>query len=163
MKFKDHPNQSSGSNTFLTIKDQQSVKGIFIGDIYEFYTKWVGGKSVVTDESDSEAKIRFRCNFITAGEDGDLTTKIWEFPYAVYESLKAINEEYPLETTKVKISRMGTGTSTNYSIMPLVGPKDVLTKVMIEALKKMPVHDLEKKKQTPVVASGVIPESEIEF
>jgi hypothetical protein len=152
MKFKEHPNQSTGSSTFLTIKDGQSIKGIFVGDIYEFYTKWVGGKSIVSNQDDVDAKIRFRCNFVTVDEKGELVTKIWEFPYAVYENLKNINDEYPLENTKVKITRTGTGTTTNYNIMPLLGAKDILKPSVVDIIKKMPLHELLNKKQVQAFA-----------
>lgn len=152
MKFKEHASESStGAGSFLKISDGESISGVFVGEVYEFYTKWVGGKSLVTASDDADAKLRFRCNFITTEKNSEeLAVKIWEFPLMIYNQLKEINEEYPLEETKVKITRKGTGTNTEYTIMPLVGGKNALKAEQVALLKKIPLLKLEKKASQPV-------------
>lgn len=151
MNFKEHVSES-GATSFLKIADGESVSGVFVGDIYEFYTKWVNGKSLVTNAEDPDGKIRFRCNFITAEHTSAApVVKIWEFPLMIYNQLKEINEEYPLEETKVKVTRKGLGTNTEYTIMPLVGGKNSLKPEQVAILKQIPLLKLEKK------ASGGLP------
>lgn len=139
----------AGSANFLKIKDKESIRGVFVGDMHHYHMKWQSGKSVLCDEKDADGKIRFKCNFVYHDAASDqLVTKIWEFPYSVFEQLKAINEDYPLEKTKVKITRNGTGQDTSYMILPLVGEKDKLTQNQIDGINNMPMHDLKKKGET---------------
>jgi hypothetical protein len=146
MKLPDVQAPETGSKNFLKIKDGESVRGVFIGEMHVFHTKWIGGKSVPCDNKDPDGKVRFRNNFVyhDAAQD-QLVVKIWDFPWSVFEQLKDINSEYPLEETKVKITRSGTMKETTYSILPLVGPKDLLTKDQIAAINGMPLLPLEKK------------------
>lgn len=145
MNLPDIIQQSSGSKNYVKLKDGESVRGVFIGDMFTFHIKWINGKSVESDNKDPDAKTRFKCNFAMVDDQGQLTAKVWEFAYSVFEQLKAINSEYPLETTKVKISRMGTGTDTTYQILPLVSPKDLLTKPQLDAINALPLNPLDKK------------------
>lgn len=134
-----------GSKNFLKIKDGESVRGVFVGEFYHFYQKWMNGKSIICEEGDADGKVRFRCNFVTADERNELTAKIWEFPYSVYEQLKGINDDYELDKTKVKVTRSGTGTDTTYQVIPLAAEKDKLTGKHLEAIAQVPLHPLEKK------------------
>lgn len=146
MKFKEHVSENSSGGAFLKLADGESVNGVFVGDIYEFWGKWDGKTTVVAAEGDEGAKLRFRCNFITT-EPGteELVVKIWEFPLMIYNQLKDINEEYPLEQTKMKITRKGVKTNTEYTIMPLVGGKNALKPEQVQLLSKIPLLKLEKK------------------
>ncbi len=108
-----------GSNKFLKIEDGKSVNGIFRGDIHTFYNKWVNGKGQIAHADEPGAKPRFKLNFVTY-ENGAFVAKIFEFPQTVYNQLADIHEIYPLDKTKVKISRRGTGTDTVYMILPLL-------------------------------------------
>lgn len=138
----------SGSGHFLRLKDKETVRGVFVGDVHHFYTKWKNGKSLPCDEKDPEGNPRFKCNFVYHDEtQGQLVVKVWEFAYAVFEILKGINEDYPLEKTKLKITRNGTGTNTTYMVLPLVGEKEALTANQIAAINNMPLHDLKKKEK----------------
>ena len=120
MKFNQKQEVShSGSNKFLKVGDGQSVNGVFRGEIYTFYNKWVNGKGMTCSPDDPGAKPRFKLNFVTM-EDGKFVAKIFEFPQTVYNLLSDINDVYPLDKTKVKVSRRGTGTDTTYNILPLV-------------------------------------------
>jgi hypothetical protein len=132
--------ESEGSGKFLKIKDGESVTGLFRGNVYEFHSKWDNGKNILT--SPEEGRPRFRLNFIVK-EDGALKAKIWEFPLAVYNQLFSINEEYPLETTKIKITRQGTGTDTSYMIIPLL--KEPVGPQAAEEIEGVPLCILEHK------------------
>lgn len=143
MKFtKREVVQSEGSSLFLKLKDGDSITGIFRGENHEFHVKWENGKSHLTNEHDQEGKPRFRLNFITK-EDKRLVAKIWEFSVVVYNQLADLNEEYPLETTKVKITRRGSGTDTVYSILPLL--KEPLTPAQIKEIESVSLNMLEHK------------------
>lgn len=104
---------------FLKLKDKETLTGTFQGDIYEFYSKWVNGKSVVTDENDQESSFRFRINFVYK-ENGTLCSKIFEGGATVYNMLKDLHSEYDLPKIFVKMTRNGVGTSTTYSLLPML-------------------------------------------
>lgn len=147
MNLPDVPEPESSSKTFLKLKDGESLRGVFIGEMYIFYTKWVNGKSIETESKDPEGKVRFRNNIALVDPlTHELTVKIWEFPWSVFAIIREINFEYPLETIKVKITRTGTGVDTTYSVLPLVSPKDLLTKEKITAINSMPLLPLVKPK-----------------
>lgn len=146
MNLPDVQAPEGASKNFLKLKDGESVKGVFIGEIHTFHTKWINGKSVTTDNKDPDGKVRFRNNIVMIDpQTNELLVKIWEFPWSVFKLIKDINSEYPLETIKIKITRDGTGMDTTYSVLPLVGPKDFLSKEKIEAINNLPLHQLEKK------------------
>lgn len=143
MKFQKRkvPTSGGGQTNFLKINDGESKSGICRGDIYEFHVKWVSGKSVVVASTDPEAKTRFRLNFIVYDE-GKFKALIWEFGIMIYNQLADINEEYPLEKTKIKISRSGTGTDTEYRLLPLL--KEPLSDVVMKAIEAVPLNILDK-------------------
>jgi hypothetical protein len=144
--------QGKGPGIFLKIGDGDSVTGIFKGELYEFRSKWVNNRPQLTDSSDPEGKPRFRANFVIK-EEGRLVAKIWEFPTGIYNKLANIHEEYPLEETKVKITRRGVGTDTEYDILPLL--KDVITPEVKKAIDAVPLNVLEHKAPAPAPkASG---------
>lgn len=145
MKFSKRVQMSPegrGSNLFLKIKDGESVIGVFRGEPLEFYSKWIGGKSQIALPDDPEAKKRYRLNFITK-EDGKFVPKIWEFGVFIYNQLADINDEYPLEKTKVKITRHGTGTDTTYMILPLL--KEPLPPKILKEIESIHLNILEHK------------------
>lgn len=142
MKFNLNPEVgSSGSTTFLKLKDKDVVQGIFRGDVHEFYSKWENGKSTVC--SPEEGRFRFRINFITK-ENGTLTAKIWEGGAVVYNQLKDLNDLYPLETTMVTIKRNGADMGTTYTILP---QKETVGPVLENTLKSVTLHDLTPKEK----------------
>lgn len=123
MKFtKRSESAHGGVDKYIKFKDGESKNLVLRGEVYEFKNKWVNGKGVVCADNDPEGKSRFKVNAILK-EGEALVAKIWEFPLTVYRQLGAINEEYPLETTKIKVTRHGVGTDTEYNILPL---KDVV-------------------------------------
>lgn len=163
MKMKDYSTKLPGetnSKLFLNLADKESVRGVFIGDMAEHHVRWINGKTIDTTEDDLEAKVRFKCNFVVS-DGGELVVKIWDFSLTVYQMLRDINEEYPLETTKLKITRNGVKTDTTYTIMPLVGPKDVLTAQQISVIGKMQLHSLGGKPNENSRLSANIPEDNL--
>jgi hypothetical protein len=127
----------------LKLNDGQSVLGIFRGMPERFYQHWKGGRSIICqgpekcslcrskDPDDQKASGRFRINVLIQ-ENGQWVAKVFENGRDVFNALKAINEDCPLERIRVRISRNGTGKNTQYSIMPLV--KDAMVD---EALNKV--------------------------
>lgn len=155
MQLPDIKAPTSNTGNYLKIKPGESVRGVFIGEIHTFYIKWTNGKSHLSVPNDPEARVRFKCNFALPDEAGNLTVKVWEFSFPVFSVIKQINEEYPLEQTKVKITRIGQGTETTHQILPLVGQKDVLTPQQLKALSTLSLHELDKSK--PKVSLGSEP------
>ena len=124
MKFTKREIKSGGggSEKYLRWQDGESKILILRGEPHEFYMKWVNGKSVMTGPTDPEGKSRFKINAIVS-DNGNYSAKIWEFPLTVYNKLSDINLEYALETTAIKVTRQGTGTDTEYHLLPLLKVK----------------------------------------
>lgn len=143
MQFKKRePIQSEGSSKFLKIADGESVKGVCRGDIHEHYIRWEGGRGIPTSDDDPEAKLRFRLNFIV--HDGSkFVAKIWEFGLTVYNQLAEVNDEYPLEQTKIKVSRRGTGKDTTYNVLPVA--KEPIGPATLKEIQAVPLNILEPK------------------
>jgi predicted DNA binding protein len=146
------PKSEGGNNLFLKIQDGKSVNAVLRGEIYQFYSRWVDNRSEVVTADAEGARKRFRVNAIVE-EDGRLVAKIWEFVTSVYVDLAALNEDYPIETTKVKISRRGTGKETNYQVIP-VPPKEQLTERQLKQLESVPLNALEHRDSAQAKASG---------
>jgi hypothetical protein len=129
MKFpkrEDNGGDGKGSKLFVKLGDGASTAGVFRGELYEFYSKWVSNKSVLTTADDPDGKARFRLNFVTT-EDGKLVSKIFEFGMPVYEQLQNLSEDFVVDQTKVKILRKGLKLETVYFITPLgkIASKDM--------------------------------------
>lgn len=136
--------EGNGSNLFLRLKDGESITGICRGEVYTFFNRWTGKTSEVVSEDAEGAKPRYRVNFVTV-EEGVLVAKIWEFPNAVLEQLEGINDEYPLEKTKIKITRRGTGTDTIYMILPLL--KEPISPKAMKEIEAVHMNILEHKQK----------------
>jgi hypothetical protein len=121
MQFRspDELPETGGSKNFIKLKDKESISGIIMGEIHEFFILWENGKSREVSEDTPGAKFRFRVNFVIK-EGSVYVPKILEQGLIVYKDLAAINEEYPLEQTVIKLTRNGTGTDTTYSLLPLL-------------------------------------------
>lgn len=131
---------------FLKLSDGESVNGVFRGEIYEFKIKWEANKSQVVGDTDPDGKARFRLNFVTYDQaEKKFVAKVFEFGLVVYGQLASINEEYPLENTKIKITRRGTGTSTEYIILPLIGTQHALSPPVLKQIEAVPLNMLEHK------------------
>lgn len=117
---REIPNgNGAGGDLFLKLKDGESKIGVCRGELYEFFQVWENGRSRIAEPDEKGAKSRFRLNFVSY-ENGKFVARIWEFGLTVYNQLAEINEEYPLEKTKLKVTRKGTGTDTVYMILPML-------------------------------------------
>lgn len=156
MQFRTDLPESGGSKNFLKLKDKESVSGIFMGDLHEFFVLWEGGKSRVVPEGTPEAKFRFRVNFV-AKEGAVYVPKIFEQGLTVYRQLAELNQEYGLDQIVVKVTRNGTGTDTTYSLLPLL--KQTITKEVMAHLKALELLPLESKpaQSSSAESSGDIP------
>jgi hypothetical protein len=147
MKFKEYE-MPTGGGIFLKIGDGESVRGVPCGEIHAHYQIYdpATKTSRVAQEGDPGAKLRFRMN-MAVEEDGEMVMKIYEFGLMVYNQLKAINDEYPLEETKIKISRQGEGKKTEYLVLPLLG-KDKLTPQQLAKIQKLDLNVLEREQDS---------------
>lgn len=153
MNLPDVQAPESGSKNFLKLKDGESVKVIFCGEMHHFYQKWFNGKPALTDNKDPDGKIRFRNNVACTDANGEVVMKLFDFSWSVFEKIKEINEEWNgIETVKIKITRNGIGTETEYHLTPLREP---LSPSVLNLIKSLPLLPLEKK--------GSAPKNSVEF
>lgn len=115
-KKQSLPGTGHGSDKFLKLKDGESKEGVFRGEPFEYRVKWNG--SIYAP--DPAGSFRYKLNFIVWDVD-HFKALIWEFGQTIYDTLSEINVNMPLENTKIKITRKGSGTDTTYIIIPL-GP-----------------------------------------
>lgn len=145
MKFRKDLPEPQGNGSFIKLKDQESVSGIFRGKIYEFFVIWENKKAKIVPEGTPGSKFRFRINFVIK-EGTTYVPKVLEQGRTVYDSLAAIHEEYNLEQTLIKITRKGTETDTTYSLLPLL--KQEISAETMNYLDKMALLPLESKDST---------------
>lgn len=141
MKFRDDIPEGGNSKFLKLKKDKESVVGIFMGDLYEFYVVWEGGKSRQVAEGTPNSKFRFRVNFVVK-EGPVYVPKIFEQGLTVYRQLAELHAEYDLEKTVIKVTRNGTGTDTTYSLLPLL--KQQITKEAEAHLKTLELLPLDE-------------------
>lgn len=149
MQFKDYgsslKDDGGNSGSFLKFRDGESKRLILRGEIHDFYKKWVSGKGIECAPDERGAARRFKVNAILE-ENGELVAKVWEFGITIYDQLRGINEEYPLETTKIKVTREGsTKDNTSYTVLPLVSEKDQLSPKHLEKINSIHLHELDRK------------------
>lgn len=142
MQFRKDLPEGGGGKNFLKLKDKESVSGIFMGSLHEFFVLWESGKTRVVAEGTPDAKFRFRVNFV-AKEGAVYVPKIFEQGLVVYRQLSELHEEYDLESIVVKVTRNGIGTDTTYSLLPLL--KQQITKETAAHLKALELLPLEAK------------------
>lgn len=148
MKFTKRtmePREEGGGN-FLKLKDGDQVKVVFVGEIFEFYQSWpFGGEKQIYDKPTAGACPRFKVNLALI-ENGKLTIKIWEFGLPIYIQLGDINEVYPLEKTKIQLTRRGEGKKTTYAILPLI--KDAISYKLSVDIKGLKLNVLGQQPKT---------------
>lgn len=142
MKFRKDLPEAGGSKNYLKLKDKESIEGVFVGELHEFFVVWEGNKSREVIEGTPEAKFRFKVNFLTK-EGAVWVPKIFEQGSIVYRQLSELHEEYDLERTMIKITRNGTGTDTTYSLLPKL--KQIMTKETEAHLKEIELLPLGSK------------------
>lgn len=145
MRLPERPKDATTVGNYLKLKDGESVVGIFRGETYSFRIKWENGKSSHVLDPNPANHNRWKLNFVMK-EGNAFVAKLWEFGVTVYDQLAEINSEYDLDKTKVKISRRGTGTDTQYSILPLLK----------EPIPPQIMKEIESTKLNPIVKDSVI-------
>lgn len=139
MKFNKEIIDSDGGN-FLRLKDGESAVGLLRGDIREFMAVFADSKTSEVPPGTSGSKFRFRVNLAQKIGEG-FEMKVIEQGKKFYEQLSELNDEYPLESTVIKITRKGTGKNdTSYTIMPLLNA--VLTPESRAKIDALPLHPL---------------------
>ncbi|MEQ1665889.1 MAG: hypothetical protein ABL927_10990 [Bdellovibrionales bacterium] len=158
MKFRNELPSDGGSKNYLKLKDKESVTGIFMGDIHEFFVVWENGKSRIVPEGTPRSSFRFKINFVI--KNGSVfEPKIWENGSLVYSQLRELHEEYKLDQIVVKVTRNGTGMDTTYSVLPLL--KQVISPETMAYLQKLELLSLDAKESAH--APSFQPDDEIPF
>ncbi len=141
MKLPKRDQEASGPSNYLKIKDGDSVTGVFRGEAHSFRIKWENNKSHVIDDPNPANHNRWKLNFVL--REGDkFVAKTWEFGITVYDQLSALNAEYDLDSTKVKVTRKGTGTDTAYFILPLL--REPIPPAIMKEIEAVPLNILDK-------------------
>ncbi len=127
--------ESTGGGNFLKLADGESVVGIPAGEIHSFKQEWVNGKANVVNEPNPAKHNRFEMNFIVKGEDGKPVAKVWGYGVTIYSTLAEFAAEMNIISTKIKVTRKGTGTDTTYVLIPL-GKVETAPEVKLNILNK---------------------------
>jgi len=145
MKFKELT--SNVTKNLLKMKSGEEVRGVFRGDPVDFRQHWIANRSYLCSgnstceycKAGEKSSFRFRIN-IVINENGAHVAKVFEQGKSVYEALKSLNTDYALEKNQVKIKRMGSGTETLYTILPV--PNGELKDGALKAIEAIPLVDL---------------------
>lgn len=160
MKFKDDTQlpssgQSFGKDAFLKLEPGKTAILAFRGEPHDFRTHWINNKGVLCAGSECQAckdglpsSFRFRINVILK-ENGLVTAKILEQGRTVYNALRDMHTDYPLDKHLMKVTRIGSGKETSYSILP--APKGEITPEMEKQFALVTPFDLDpgKKEEKP--------------
>lgn len=152
MKFTEEAPSGGGSGKFLKIGDNESVYCVLRGEMKVSYKKWNGTTYVDAKKGEPGASLRFKVNAIVS-EDKKPVAKILEGGGHLYFDFKAINEEYPVEETLIKISRAGVGKNTRYSVL-VAGPKMQPDKKAMEAIQAVELLPLD-------AGAGAVPTDDV--
>src|SRR5882724_683457 len=106
MKFNAEQGSSKSQGSYLQLGDGKSAIGVFRGEPEVFYQIFENGKYRGVPSTDANGQFKFAVNFIVK-ENGMLVSKLFQGNWFDYKALEALNEEFPLETTFVKISQTG--------------------------------------------------------
>jgi hypothetical protein len=145
MKFTEEPSNGSGTGKYLRISDGDIVYCILKGDLQTSYQKWNGTTYEPAKKGEQGASLRFKVNAIVF-EDKKPVAKILEGGGHLYFDLKNINEEFPLETTMIKITRSGVKQNTRFTVS-VAGPKAQPDEKTMKAIEAVQLHSLEPKAQ----------------
>lgn len=145
MKFKV---STEDKRDYFKLKNGQTVKGIFRGELYEFKQHWKDKKSVLCPETEAcelcklgdKPKFRFRVNFIVRDENGAYIAKVMEQGWNFYKTLRNTNESYDLEKNVLQITRHGDDIHTTYAVLPV--PNGAVTDKLEAELKALTLNDL---------------------
>lgn len=145
MNFKKFPSAASeGSDKFLKIKPGTSQVGVLRGEIYDYFVLWADGKTQIVSSTTPKAKPRFRVNVVVYdAESKKMIPKIFEFGLTVYNQFAEIAEHYDITRMKVSIARKGEKLDTEWTVMPLVGPKHDLSETAMKMIEAVDLLQLE--------------------
>ncbi len=161
MNFTKTPAEGSDGN-FLKLEPGGIALGVFRGDPKEFYVLWPkGGKPVPCEPGTAGSKFRFQLNFVTK-KDGKHTPVIWEQGAVVYNQLKELHKDYPLNKTIVKVTRHGSGTDTTYSVLPIPKGSEV-TPELEATLSALKLNDLSSEAKPEETFAPAAPPQEEEL
>jgi len=151
MQFKDGVKVNEGGGMFLKLEDGETVMGVFRGEPREYDIHYIQGKGYIDCVSGCvhctdgvKQSFRFRVNFVVK-VNGALTPKIFENGVLIYNAMKELNKDYPLESTLVKLTRTGLKKDTVYSVLP-VPPSKYDPKELAARLSDVQLLPLESKK-----------------
>ena len=151
------------------MKSGDVLRGVFRGEPYLYRRHWLGhsGAECTGDQCEhckkgNKSTFRFRMIFICRSESGNLEAKIFENGWDLFNSLKALNNDYPLEKHTVKITRQGsTAHDTTYSALP--EKYGEVTDQMELEFQKLPVPDLKLTQIEEIAPVDKFPEDNIPF
>jgi hypothetical protein len=142
MKFERMTMNQGGNASFLKIEDNGNVTMVLRGEILTFYQDWPkGGEKKVFDKPTPGAGPRYKVNAIVY-EDKKFVAKVWEFPPTVSNMLADIADSYEIENIKIKVTKIVQGERTSYMVLPLVGPKDVLSPKQLKEIDAVELNTL---------------------
>lgn len=146
MQFPETGGGGEDGKNYLSIKSGETVRGVFSGDLHLFRLHWVNNRGTVCTQDGcnfckdgNKSSFRFGVNFIIRNPDGSMQARLWEQGWTVYSQLKSLNQDYPLESTVVKVMRTGSGTDTTYTILP--DPSIKMTPDLQAKIKAVPLVD----------------------
>lgn len=146
MKFTEEPSGGSGgASKYLRLSDGDVVYCILKGEIKTSYQKWTGSTYEPAKKGEQGASLRFKVNAVVF-EDKKPVAKILEGGGHLYFDLKNINEEFPLETTMIKITRTGVKQNTRFTVS-VAGPKAQPDEKTMKTIEQLELHSLESKAQ----------------
>lgn len=141
-KIEHKRGEDDGHSKFVKLNDGDSVKGVCRGEVYEFHMKWENNKSETVGPMAIGAKPRFRINFVVL-EGSKLTAKILEFGPQISNQFYELSQEYDLSKTMVKITRKGEKLETEYIVIPVPQPVNMME------MSKVELNILEHKEKPP--------------
>ena len=156
MMFKEVASrEGDGDSTFLRIKGGESVKGVFRGDVYQFWVLWPeGGAKQILNHPVHGAAMKFKANFVVY-ENSKFIAKVFEFSSKINNDLAKLAKVCDIRKTKVMISREGSGKNdTRYTVFPVMneplgaGALAQIEQVKLNTLNKAQESDT-KEKETP--------------
>lgn len=122
-----------GAANYLKIDDGSFVVGVPRGEVFGFFQRWPqGGTKETFLVPTAGATPRYKINLVIH-DAGQYVAKAFEFGTSVCNQFAEIADNFDITTTKVKISRKGTGKKTEWFILPL-GPVDPKALKLIEAV-----------------------------
>lgn len=162
MQFPEGQGEGDG-RSYVKLKDKESIKGVFRGSPKIKYIHWQDGKGddcagqgCQLCASGNKKSFRFLLNMVVKDESGGYVAKVLEQGWTVYNQLRDLNVEYPLESNIVKVTRAGSGKNdTSYTILPI--PNGVVTKEIEAKISAVKLYDFDEPVQAKSPPKGDTP------